>query len=941
MRMRARNLKLFSLLTAMLAVSPAFRLEAQQKVARNDQPVEKSEHPIVPGFERFFSDPKADLARGGRLLLGELNCASCHKTDATLAKSIARKQAPVLDGVGARVKLSYLRKFLADPHRVKPGTTMPDLFVGLPESEKKAQVEALVSFLATTGSVSDSMANLGAARRGETLFHQVGCVACHAPRRSGTQPLTTSVPLGNPTQKYSLASLTQFLRDPFKVRPSGRMPSLNLDDKQARDIANYFFKDVKLTPNVNYAYFEGNWQSVPDFSKIKPRATGKAPGFDLHVTRRTSNFGFRFQAFLHIRHEGEYTFHLGSDDGSKLWIDGNLIVNNDGIHPHQTRSGKVKLVAGAHPLVVDYIQGGGEWTLALEFEGPNVKRQSAAAAVTLTKQPPKQKPGQKKFVLQPELVKKGRKLFASVGCAACHQLRENDQTIQSELLDLLAQPLDQLKPGSGCLSASAAKGVPDFRLNQIQRKAISAALKLKSTAKQPLAANESIHDTLVRFNCYACHARNKVGGVERPRNERFQTTIKEMGDEGRIPPFLDGVGDKLTESWLKNVLSNGAKDRPYMLTKMPKFGMQNIGHLVEAFRKVDLKTMAKIPALDLPPHRIKSAGRRLAGDKALSCIKCHNFASHKATGIQSLDLTTLTQRLRRDWFYRYMLNPQAYRPGTRMPAAWPFGQATIRDLLDGDAGKQIQAVWVYLKDGNKAAIPSGLIRNPIVLKPEKEPIVYRNFVAGLSPRGIAVGYPEKLNLAFDAEKLCLTLIWHNDFIDASKHWYGRGSGFQVPLGDHVMALVTGVPFAALSSAKTSWPAQGPKESGYRFRGYRLDQARRPTFLYRFGDIEIEDFSKPIPGKREPELERTLTLVVPRADSKTSAVPANLWYRAAAGAKIETLDKGSYLVDGALRIHVKTNGAAKPLVRKTGNRFELLVQIAFDGNKSKVVQTYVW
>src|SRR5689334_6675511 len=87
----------------------------------------KAAQPFVPGFERFFAEPKADLVRGGRLLLGELNCTSCHQADASLNDQILKKQAPVLDGVGNRVKRGYLRKYLADPDSMKPGATMPDL----------------------------------------------------------------------------------------------------------------------------------------------------------------------------------------------------------------------------------------------------------------------------------------------------------------------------------------------------------------------------------------------------------------------------------------------------------------------------------------------------------------------------------------------------------------------------------------------------------------------------------------------------------------------------------------------------------------------------------------------------------------------------------------------------------------------------------------------
>ena len=60
-----------------------------------------------------------------------------------------------------------------------------------------------------------------------------------------------------------------------------------------------------------------------------------------------------------------------------------------------------------------------------------------------------------------------------------------------------------------------------------------------------------------------------------------------MGDEGRIPPHLDGVGAKLTREWLARTLADGAKERPYMLARMPKFGTENVGPLAAAFESAD------------------------------------------------------------------------------------------------------------------------------------------------------------------------------------------------------------------------------------------------------------------------------------------------------------------------------------------------------------------
>src|SRR5437870_2157871 len=67
--------------------------------------------PRILGFERFYSNSRADTVASGQLLLGELNCTSCHKADPSLDRQIDRKAAPVLDTVCSRVQPEYLLKF--------------------------------------------------------------------------------------------------------------------------------------------------------------------------------------------------------------------------------------------------------------------------------------------------------------------------------------------------------------------------------------------------------------------------------------------------------------------------------------------------------------------------------------------------------------------------------------------------------------------------------------------------------------------------------------------------------------------------------------------------------------------------------------------------------------------------------------------------------------
>ena len=877
-------------------------------------------HPLVPGYERFHSSSgDDDLADGGWLLLGELNCTACHQAE------LLTKQAPVLDEVGSRVRPEFLRAFLADPQKTKPGTTMPNLFATVSPAERDQQVESLVHFLASTGQLLEAGPIAPAVNRGEALFHNVGCVACHDARRENSPLLPTSVPLPVEMEaKYSIPSLIAFLKNPLHVRPSGRMPQLNLSDDEARDVASYLLQNLEAEGVIDFVYYEGSWQELPDFTKLTPVASGKTASFDVNIGK-PDNFGVVFSAKFRIARDGKYRFHIGSDDGSRLKIDGQQIADVNGIHPFSMKSGDAELKAGIHEVEVEYFEQGGEQELRVEFEGPGIKRQAMEYALASPQKKPNEKPP---FVVDAELASRGRQLFSSLGCASCHQLQVDGKRLASARS---AKPFASLNLAGGCLSPELTN-TPHYSLTEHQRASLTNAIQslaIEANADIVLSPENRIASALVAFNCYACHQRGERGGVEELRNPWFKSDQPEMGDEGRIPPHLTGVGAKLQPEWIRQVFDNGANDRPYMFTRMPRFGSQNIGHLVAAFGQADPDVADHGAATDFDERHIKVAGRKLVGSEGFSCIKCHTWGNVKATGIQSINMVTMTRRLKENWFHQYMLNPQQYRPGTRMPAAWPQGQVLLPMVLDGKATTQVHSIWEYLSDGDKATMPVGLGSNPIILTAFDEAIIYRNFIEGAGPRAIGVGYPEKVNQAFDANNLRIALLWHGAFMDASKHWLGRGPGFQAPLGDNLLRLPDGVSFSVLDSPDTSWPTQTAKELGYAFKGYRLGEAQRPTFLYGIGNASIEDTLVATSTAQFTPARRMITVT---ADSAL----ASLWYRAASGNKIVPLDDGWYSVDGRWKTRI-----ADATLRETDGKAELLVPVELEYGKASIVQDYAW
>src|SRR5687767_7205996 len=105
--------------------------------------------PVVPGYHRLKDEAKADAVVQGELLMGELNCLACHKAEGQ--KRVLTKGAPDLSGIGARATPQWLRGYLSDPHKAKPGATMPDVFHASEAEAKAGAVEFLVHFLVSQG----------------------------------------------------------------------------------------------------------------------------------------------------------------------------------------------------------------------------------------------------------------------------------------------------------------------------------------------------------------------------------------------------------------------------------------------------------------------------------------------------------------------------------------------------------------------------------------------------------------------------------------------------------------------------------------------------------------------------------------------------------------------------------------------------------------------
>jgi len=132
---------------------------------------------------------------------------------------------------------------------------------------------------------------------------------------------------------------------------------------------------VNVGWGVNFEYFQGHWNKLPDFLNTTVVKEGISHNFNLQSRLTNNDFGFRYFAQVKVPSTGDYQFFLTSDDGSKLFIDGQLLINNDGLHAALTRNATIRLTAGLHPIEVHFFEASGGQRLTVEWQGPNLARQ--------------------------------------------------------------------------------------------------------------------------------------------------------------------------------------------------------------------------------------------------------------------------------------------------------------------------------------------------------------------------------------------------------------------------------------------------------------------------------------------------------------------------------------------------------------------------------------
>jgi len=157
-----------------------------------------------------------------------------------------------------------------------------------------------------------------------------------------------------------------------------KIRSFHQDLKPSMAISHAFEKAVFKNPvlykileqGLFFEYYEKFFVSTNDLDDAIPINSGLTDIFTIKNADRNNYFGYQFEGLINVPKEGIYTFYSLSNDGSRLYIDDEEIIENDGNHGSVEEQGDIALKAGYHKIKVKYIQCGGGKSLTVSWKGP-------------------------------------------------------------------------------------------------------------------------------------------------------------------------------------------------------------------------------------------------------------------------------------------------------------------------------------------------------------------------------------------------------------------------------------------------------------------------------------------------------------------------------------------------------------------------------------------
>lgn len=432
---------------------------------------------------------------------------------------------------------------------------------------------------------------------------------------------------------------------------------------------------------------------------------------------------------------------------------------------------------------------------------------------------------------------RGLQLVHGRGCLSCHSIEgETDgSNIQVPLNDV-KKPQDAFR----AKHATRPHGrVPIYKLNDGEITDLAAYLSTPALKQPSKSTARDAARMINSMGCLQCHSRNGEGGGLAELQKTALGPDLEDRVEQVAPPDLSGVGSKLRPEWMAEMFHKpDVRARGWLQVRMPHFG--NITKdLGRGFAALDGEEWISAPLSNPDDPTIGVIGQDLIGKKGFQCTACHDLAGWEASvafaDARGPDLTLSPKRVREHWFERWLLDPQALSPGTKMPTFFPGGQSTLAGRHGLDANGQIKALYQYLSMGSNAPLPAGLANQDgwswVV---EGSPALIRT-PFDEAPRAICIGfpgnehYPGGVSIGYDAGRGRIFKIWKGGFLRMNgTQWTGQHGPYPHPEGKIIWTAPDDFGQMIITKDPGPAPPAGIAAKPPVFKGYKLEQGA-PVF----------------------------------------------------------------------------------------------------------------
>ena len=244
-----------------------------------------------------------------------------------------------------------------------------------------------------------------------------------------------------------------------------------------------------------------------------------------------------------------------------------------------------------------------------------------------------------------------------------------------------------------------------FGFSDTQQKAITAALA--KPRKQLPPPVEVAHHEFKALRCAACHQRDgkqayrEVFAKEVAHLGRAAADAEEQPSaHGAAIPHLDQLGAKLLPGWRTSLFKGELekKTRPWLKARMPAF--KHRAEILSAGFSHAAGLPASHPKLPQPdPDKVK-IGADLTGASGFVCATCHGIGDKPAIAVfegEGPNFRDAGARLQREYFKLWMSDPLRMWPGTIMPKYTSENVSPLTQHYEGDAQKQFDAIYEYLR----------------------------------------------------------------------------------------------------------------------------------------------------------------------------------------------------------------------------------------------------